>query len=113
MFCGYDLAKLLGYKNPSIAIHDSCPNSKLIDYYQECYGRVQHLNFITTEEANKLIRKRVANVENYITSLLNGEVPEVKKGSTKLKFAVINLEFSEPQFVESEGEKYEITIKKC
>ncbi len=111
LFCGYDIAKLLGYKNPSIAIHDACPSSRLINYYKEDYGKVQHLNFITEEDAKSLIRKRVANVDAFITSLLNGEVPEQKKGFSKHRFAVVSLEKEGSQIIEVDGKKYKITVE--
>ena len=110
-FCGLDIAKLLGYKAPNIAIQDTCKKRKIIPFYPLDLGKMKRLAFISKKEAIILIKKRLPNAEEYLNSLLNGKLPELNTKQCLKNYTLVDLEQTE-QVIIKDGIQYKITVKK-
>lgn len=110
-FCGVDIAKILGYKAPNIAIQDNCKSKKVIPFYPKNLGKMKRLSFINEEDALNLIKKKVFKANDFIVYILNGKLPEIKTGYSNAKFAVIDLE-KEEQIITNDGNQYKINVQK-
>lgn len=83
LFCGFDVAKLLKYKNPSVAVFDNCPSRRMVEFSDGT--RFHRLRFVSKEDVMKLARRRSSDAEHFLNDIINGKTPsaEVKKSTTE------------------------------
>jgi len=110
LFCGFDVAKLLGYKSPNLAVQDNCKNRIVIPYYRTSDSRMSRIAFIPETDVLKLVKNRVSNADEFLIDILNGKTPKVTLGKSSKKLAIIDLECKN-SIVENNGKYYEITVK--
>ena len=110
-FCGYDIAKLLNYKAPTVAIQNNCNTKKVMYFTPRDFRRSSRLAFINQSDAINLIKKKGFNAEDFICCILMGKNPELKKITSNVEYAVVNLD--KPQQEITKGlQKYKITVEK-
>lgn len=111
LFCGSDVAKLLGFKAPSVAVAQKCKSKNLLTYYDKY--RPQKLVFIPKGDVVNLAKTKINDTETFIDDLICGEITE-RLPSENPRFT-INLDKIEKEKifkVSLNQEKFEITVKK-
>lgn len=78
MFCGNDVAKVLGYKDTAYAIRTHCKGVEEIP--TPTYGGVQNVKFITEGDVYRLIvRSKLAKAEKFEKWVFDEVLPSIRK----------------------------------
>ena len=78
LFCGFDVAKALGYKRPSDAINLHCRAT--VKHSTPISGKMQDINFITEGDVYRLIvRSRLPEAEKFEQWIFDEILPQIRK----------------------------------
>ena len=112
LFCGTDVAKLLCYKAPSVAVQNNCKDRKIIPFYSTESPMLSRAAFISGTDVLRLVKSRINNAEQFMVDILNGKTPTITRGKCKKSLAVIDLD-RENSVVMYDGYRYAVTVRCC
>ena len=80
LFCGKDVAKSLGYKNPNKAIGDHCRGITKRYPIQDSFGRTQEAVFITEPDLYRLItHSKLPTAEKFERWVFEEVLPAIRR----------------------------------
>lgn len=78
LFCGTDVAKALGYTNPSKALSDHCKG--ITKRYTPTAGGMQEMSFIPESDLYRLVfRSKLPNAEKFTDWVVEEVLPSIRK----------------------------------
>lgn len=110
-FCGCDVAKLLNYKAPNVAVQNNCRMKRVMIFTPKDFRSSSKLAFISQSDTENLIKKKGFAPEVFISCILMGKNPELKQITSTAEYAVINLDKSQQEIIKG-LQKYKITVEK-
>lgn len=99
LFCASDVAKALGYKNPTEAIQDHC--KKVVDRCtSDSLGRRQTMKFIPEGDIYRLVASsRLPGAEKFESWVFDEVIPSIRKHGAYMTPDVMERALSDPDFL--------------
>lgn len=98
LFCGSDVAKALGYTNPTKAINDHCRGIKA-RRTNDSLGRQQEINFITEGDIYRLAAKsKLPGADEFESWIFDEVLPSIRKHGAYMTDVTIDRMIASPEF---------------
>lgn len=100
LFCGTDIAKALGYSNPSKAISDHCKQGGITKRYTPTTSGEQLMPYITEGNVYRLIaRSKLPEAEKFEHWVFDEVLPSIRKHGAYMTDDVLHKAITEPDFL--------------
>lgn len=100
LFCGTDIAKALGYSNPSKAISDHCKQGGITKRYTPTTSGEQLMPYITEGNVYRLIaRSKLPEAEKFEHWVFDEVLPSIRKHGAYMTDDALHKAITEPDFL--------------
>lgn len=100
LFCGTDIAKALGYSNPSKAISDHCKQGGITKRYTPTTSGEQLMPYITEGNVYRLIaRSKLPEAEKFEHWVFDEVLPSIRKHGAYMTDDALHRAITEPDFL--------------
>lgn len=100
LFCGTDIAKALGYSNPSKAISDHCKQGGITKRYTPTTSGEQLMPYITEGNVYRLIaRSKLPEAEKFERWVFDEVLPSIRKHGAYMTDDALHRAITEPDFL--------------
>lgn len=100
LFCGTDIAKALGYSNPSKALSDHCKEKGITKRYTPTAGGEQMMPYISEGNVYRLIaRSKLPEAEKFERWVFDEVLPSIRKHGAYMTEQTIEKALTSPDFL--------------
>ena len=100
LFCGADIAKALGYSNPSKALTDHCRKEGITKRYTPTNSGVQHMPFISEGNVYRLIaRSKLPSAEKFERWVFDEILPSIRRHGAYMTDDILAKTIENPDFL--------------
>lgn len=100
LFCGADIAKALGYSNPSKALSDHCRKEGITKRYTPTSSGVQHMPFISEGNVYRLIaRSKLPSAEKFERWVFDEILPSIRRHGAYMTDDILAKTIENPDFL--------------